>query len=557
MKIRDLPIGIENYKEASAKYYVDKTLLLRDILERGEGKAILLTRPRRFGKSLALSMVDYFFNVKEQSRSLFEDRLIWSIPGIESKINSHPVIHLNMKGLEQSRSVSILDAVKDRIFLLYREYPELLDSASLDAVEKEEFEAIYSKRADPVLLVSSLQRLSRFLFKHYGEKTVLLIDEYDGPIQSAFESGCYEEVMEFFKPFYGGALKGNDNLYFALLSGVLQISKESLFSGLNNLLVSSVASRFLGDYFGFTETEVSQMLKDFEVNVDPAVVREYYGGYLLSSGKEVYNPWSILNFVEERKIKSFWANTGSNELLLSVIRMEKSRISLLDFLNNATKKAPFNPAISYKDIRENAASSLSFLAQTGYLSLSADSSDYLNDVYEYRIPNREIYEVFKTEVIGRSVDPESMDVASRLKESILAQQEEEIQSILQQYLLSALSTYDLSDERNYHNAITGLLAVLFDHYVVKNEVDSGTGRCDILMIPKEPKQIGIVIEVKRSRAKDPLSKARLNRLAAQAIAQAKRKDYPEILRQAGCAAIYLYGFAFQNKASSIASEKFA
>lgn len=299
------------------------------------------------------------------------------------------------------------------------------------------------------------------------------------------------------------------------------------------------------------------MLKDFEVNVDPAVVREYYGGYLLSNGKEVYNPWSMLNFVEERKIKSFWANTGSNELLLSVIRMEKSRTSLLDFLNNATKKAPFNPAISYKDIRENAASSLSFLAQTGYLSLSADSSDYLNDVYEYRIPNREIYEVFKTEVIGRSVDPESMDAASRLKESILARQEEEIQSILQQYLLSALSTYDLSDERNYHNAITGLLAVLFDHYVVKNEVDSGTGRCDILMIPKEPKQIGIVIEVKRSRAKDPLSKARLNRLAAQALAQAKRKDYPEILRQAGCAAIYLYGFAFQNKASSIASEKFA
>ena len=558
MRPLDLPIGIENYKEATKKYYIDKTLMIRDLIERGEGKAVLLTRPRRFGKSLALSMVDYFFSLKEDARPLFEDKEIYQAGDyVLAKMNRYPVIHFNMKGIEESPSTSILERTKDRIYLLYREYPELLESPNLTDVDRKEFAAIYHKTADDVLLISSLERLTRFLYKHYGEKVVLLIDEYDSPIESAYENGRFDEVIGFFKPFYGDALKGNDYLYFALISGVLQISKESLFSGLNNLLVSSIGSVFLSRYFGFSEAEVEKLLADYGIPLEYRTISSYYGGYRLPTGEEICNPWSILNFVEERKLKPYWANTGSNELLLDVIGQERSGTTLLEFLNNASMKAPFHPAISYKDMGENAGMSLSFLAQAGYLTIQGDSDSFAEDVYEYRIPNQEIYDIFRLEILGRYVPNEDMATALRLKGAIVERKDEEISVILNEYLLSSFSCFDLKDERNYHNAVTGLLSVLFDRYVVKNEIQTGLGRCDILMVPKKVGEVGIVIEIKKTKAQNQLSKSRLSALAKQAIKQIKKKDYPEILRKSGCKTIYLFGFAFQNKVSAIASEEIA
>lgn len=550
-----LPIGVENYKEACKNYYVDKTLMINDLITKGEGKSILLTRPRRFGKSLALSMVDYYFNIKEDSISLFKDKHIFSCGEIvTNKINQYPVIHLNMKGIEYSTSSSIIDRTKDRIYILYRQFPELLNSDKLTTIEKNEFKEIYDKKASDTLLIASLERLTRFLYAHYQKKVVLLIDEYDAPIESSYENHCYDEVIRFFKPFYGDALKGNDYLYFALVSGVLQISKESLFSGLNNLLVSSIRSNFLSDYFGFNKKEVTDLLNTYEVNIDYKEVNEYYGGYILPNGETICNPWSILNFIEERKMKPYWANTGTNELLLSIINIENSQNELLDFLNNSSKKARYNPSISYKDMHENTGSSLSFLAQTGYLTLKEESDNYQDDLYEYLIPNKEIYNVFRQEIIGRTISDNNMETVLQLKKVILERKDDEISVILNKYLLSSLSTFDLGDERNYHNAITGLLSVLFDKYMVKNEVNTGTGRCDIIMIPKDINNVGIIIEIKYSKSVNKLSVSRLKKLANNAIDQIKKNNYQEMLEQFGCKSIIFYGFAFQKKTSIIVSE---
>ena len=556
MQNYDLPIGIENYSKVTKKYYIDKTMLIKDLIDYGEGKAILLTRPRRFGKSLALSTVDYFFNVKEDSTNLFNDKLIFKEEDLISKyMNQYPVVHLNMKGIECSSSFNIIDRVMDRVCLMYRNYPELLSSDKLSDAEKQEFSSIYNKKYSSDLIIPSLERLTRFLYKHYERKIILLIDEYDAPIQSAYDNGHFKGVMSFFKSFYGDALKGNDSLYFAFISGVLQISKESLFSGLNNLMVSSINSTFLSSYFGFSKEEVEMIIKDFELNIGIDTIEQYYGGYYIGNQKSMFNPWSVLNFVNERKFRTYWANTGTNELLTSIIGVNDSSEDLLDFLNNKSKKASFNPAISFFDINKNLKSSLSFLAQAGYLTIIPNLDDYFDDTYEYRIPNIEIFDTFRTEIIGRNIRENDMSAALKFKKAIFSQNVEDITSILEEYLLSSLSYYDLNDERNYHNSVTGLISVLFDNYIVKNEVDSGLGRCDILILPKRENEIGIVIEIKRSKAKNQISKSRLDSLAKEAIKQIKKKDYIEILRRINCRKIIAYGFAFQNKKSSISTEE--
>lgn len=551
----DLPIGVDEFDVASKKYYIDKTLLINDIISQGEGKSILITRPRRFGKSLALSMVEYYFDIKIDSASLFKDKNISKCnENILSKMNAYPVIHFSMKGIEGISATAIISRIKDRIYSLYRNYPELATSEKLSPIERQEYLELSSNTDNEALVISSLERLCRFLGKHYQKKVVLLLDEYDAPIESAYKYGFYQEIISFFKSFYGDAFKGNGNLYFALITGVLQISKESLFSGLNNLVVSSISSRFLSPYFGFDKREVKKMLEDYEIKLDLDTVWSYYGGYVLPSGEEIANPWSILNFVSERKLKTYWANTGENSLLLEIVNQEGPQPSLLDFLNNESKKFPFYLSLRYRDLGRNEGLSLSFLAQTGYLSIKGDKDNYLEDLYAYLIPNKEIYDVFKREIIGNQIPDSTLSIAEQLKTSLKEGNDESIKSILEEYLLFSLSYYDLHDERNYHNAVTGILAVLFDEYIVKNEIALGTGRCDIIMIPKSIDQMGIVLEIKCSKSKAQLSKARLQNLSLSAIEQIKKKDYAEWLRKAGCKNIRLYGLAFQNKAVAISSE---
>lgn len=552
----NLPIGIDDFAGVQDKYYVDKTLLIKDLIDRGEGAAILLTRPRRFGKSLALSTVDYFFDLRKESAALFENKKIHDAGNSYwAHLNQYPVIHLSMKGVEATPQLSAVEATIERVSALFRSFPELAESPALSPIDKEEFAAICEKKAGDALFMYSLAKLSGWVYAHYGKKVILLIDEYDAPLQSSYERGSFKEAMPFFKNFYGEALKGNHALFFALVSGVLQISKESLFSGLNNLLVASLDRKFLSPYFGFNESEVKSMLSDFQIEVPYQTVREFYGGFNLSNGEELFNPWSILSFLEEKRLMPYWTNTGTNSLLRQVIRIENASSSLLDFLNNEQKTAPFNPAVSYLDVENNANSSLSFLAQAGYLSLESNKNDPYGNDYVYKIPNKEIFETFRNEVIGRELTSEESSVASALKAAIIKGNESEITAMLRDYLLAAFSPQDFADERNYQNAVIGILSVLFDSYIVKNEVNAGVGRCDILLLPKDPNKVGIVIEIKHSKSKTPLGEPRLRKLAEKALAQIKEKDYAEALRKASCKKATAYGLAFHKKQVAVVAEE--
>ncbi len=552
-----MPIGIDDYASVVTQYYVDKTLLIKDLIDSAEGKSILLTRPRRFGKSLALSMVDYFFNCKVDSENLFKDKRIANAgPSYWAHLNTCPVVRLNMKGLEFSMLRNPVEGIKEKMSTLFRDYPELLSSAKLGDIDKEEIQQIINKNASETLLASALQRLTRCLNIHYGKKVILLIDEYDAPLQSAYGSGKFGEVTSLFKFLYGKALKGNDSLYFALLAGVLQISKESLFSGLNNLDVASIDKKFLSPYFGFNREEVEEMIRYYDFPFDYDQIREYYGGYNRNNGQELCNPWSLINAIEEGRIAPYWANTGKNVLFQRILRIEKVSSTILDFFNNPRKTATFNPAFSYKDINANVNASLSFLAQAGYLSLSLPQS-IIGNTFEFIIPNEEIYNIFRTEIISKDIEDDQMDTALKLKNALLRGEKEEVSSVIQDYLLSAFSYFDFNDERNYHNALTGLLAVVFDRYIVKNEVATGTGRCDILLLPKSPNKVGILIEVKHSKSKSPVSQPRLKESAQIGLAQIKNGDYIEILKKAECSSIYLYSIAFHRKTHAIVSDSIA
>ena len=555
--MKQLPIGIDNFAEAVNHYYVDKTLLIKDLVDRAEGKSILLTRPRRFGKSLALSMVDYFFNCKVKSERLFKDKKI-ARAGLNywAYLNAYPVVHLNMKGLEFSLLRNPIEAIKEKMSSLFRDYPELLSSTKLSDIDKQELQQIISKSANETLLADALRRLTRCLSLHYEKKVILLIDEYDAPLQLAYESGKFDEIMPLFKSLYGDALKSNDSLYFAFLTGVLQISKESLLSGLNNLDVASIDKKFLSPYFGFNQEEVNEMVHYYNFPVDYDQIRKYYGGYNRNNGQELCNPWSLINAIEEGRIAPYWTNTGENILLHKILRIENASSAILDFLNNPHKTAVFNPAISYKDINVNANASLSFLAQAGYLSLSLPQS-IIGNTFEFIIPNEEIYNIFRTEIISRDIEDDQMDAALKLKNALLRGEKEEVSSVIQDYLLSAFSYFDFNDERNYHNALTGLLAVVFDRYIVKNEVATGTGRCDILLLPKSPNKVGILIEVKHSKSKSPISQPRLKESAQKGLVQIKNGDYIEILKKAECSSIYLYSIAFHRKTHAIVSDSIA
>jgi len=552
MNLKDIPIGIENFNQIENKYYVDKTLIIKDIIDQGIGKSILITRPRRFGKSLALSTIDYFFNQEKNDYSyLFDDKLISNAGDNYLKYkNQYPLIHLNLKTLENTNEYDVLDKIKDKMSALYKEYSYLLKSDSLFEIDKKEIDSIINKKASYSLLSSSLKNLTYYLKQHFNKNVILLIDEYDAPLQSSFLTNNLDKYLPFFRSFYSDALKGNENLEFAIITGVVQISKESLFSGLNNLFVCSVDQKFLSSYFGFTKNEVIDLLKYYNIDINFDKLKEEYGGYNLVNDLELLNPWSVLNFVQSGCLFPYWANTGTNQLVYELINQDESFEEILSSLNNKDIKARFTTTFTYRD-KTNINIILSLLVGLGYLTIvKSDEQGF----YNFYIPNKEIREIFYTEILSRNIDSKHINSALKFVEAVKNSNVEEIKNMLETYLLPSLSYYDLKDERNYHNAITGALAFLFDSHIISNEVNTGNGRCDIMLTPKDINDIGIIIEIKHSKAKTEMSYQKLKQLADNAIEQIENKKYVEKLKQLGVKKIYLYGMSFKDKKSAISSK---
>jgi hypothetical protein len=548
-----LPIGIENYKDVARDcYYVDKTMLIKEMIDLPLGSAVLFTRPRRFGKSLALSMLKTFFELGEDNGPYFDDKEI-SRSGERylSQLGSSPVIRMTMKDVRGATFDELLRRCKDVISAEYSRYASIVDGDALTEQEKDYFGSIVGGSADGVAFSSSLMKLSNFLFRFYGKRVVVLLDEYDTPIESARGNGFFEQAIAFFQPFYSQALKGNDSLRLAAITGVLQVAKESLFSGLNNLLVNSITGHGFDRYFGFTEKETADLLKYYGRDSEFKKAGDWYGGYRFGD-EVVYNPWSILSYARSGVFEPYWTNTGENSVLGELLaKADGSTLtSLSDIFSGGEAFATIDTSISYRALSASKDVLFSFLAATGYLSAfeRVDSS-----VFKVRIPNKEVGETFDSEIKNRFIPAEKMDSFYRLRDAFLSGDPNRLSKSIESVLLSAFSSFDFSDEKNYQILVLAISALLFGDCVVKSEQTAGSGRCDILVSPKNKGRFGAVIEIKYYRSKT--SSPRLEAESKKAVAQIKTMDYAEELHQREADPIYAYGIVFFKKKAIVSFEK--
>lgn len=556
---KPLPIGISDYVRAQSEYYyVDKTLLIKDFLDR-KPLVSLFTRPRRFGKTLNMDMLRVFFEIsKENTGKYFEDKAIWKC-GEEYRNHQgkYPVIFLTFKDVKFDTWEATIDKIKGLLQEEYGRHQELLASDKLSAYEKEYFGKILDSSANEVELTSALERLSKMLTSHYGKAPIIIIDEYDTPIQEGYAKDFYEEIIGFMRNFFSGAFKDNKNLSYGFLTGILRIAQESIFSGLNNLTVNSVMDEEYDRYFGFTEDEVEQMLDYYGVSEKEAELKEWYDGYLFGK-EEIYNPWSVINYISKGCIpQAYWVNTGKNEVLEDVLKVATDDITerLYSLLQGERVIARIDQNVVYRSLTEEPANIYSLLLVAGYLKtptkeLQGDGS-YLCEV---SIPNKEIAAVYKNEILSHllQIGAISRTTANKIAESLYAKDDRKLQGAIAEYMDKAISFYDAGAESFYHGLMLGLIALMDNRYKIKSNRESGDGRYDISMFPKEERNPGIIMELKWKKA---LSTEELDRLAEDAFAQIEDMRYDSEMKEEGIKEILKFGIAFTGKEVCIKTGK--
>ncbi len=549
--IKSLPIGISDYVRAQSEYYyVDKTLLIKEFLDR-RPLVSLFTRPRRFGKTLNMDMLRVFFEISdEDTGKYFADKAIWNC-GEEYRAyqGKYPVIFLTFKDVKFDTWEATIDKIRGLLQEEYGRHQELLDSDKLSQYEKIYFTKILDSSANEVELTSALERLSKMLAVHYGKAPIIIIDEYDTPIQEGYSKDFYDEIIGFMRNFFSGAFKDNKNLSYGFLTGILRIAQESIFSGLNNLSVNTVMDEEYDSFFGFTGDEVKKMLEYYGMSEKESELKDWYDGYLFGS-EEIYNPWSVINYISRGGIpQAYWVNTGKNEILEDVLKVATDDITerLYALLQGERIIARIDQNVVYSSLTEEPANIYSLLLVAGYLKapkkeLQADGS-YLCEV---SIPNREIAAVYKSEILSHflQVGVITRNTANKIAESLYANDGKKLQNAVAEYMDKSISFYDGGAEGFYHGLMLGLIALMDNQYKVKSNRESGDGRYDICLIPREEKYPGIIMELKW---KEKLSEAALVSLAEEALVQIDELRYDSELVEDGIADIIKFGIAFSGK----------
>ena len=550
-KVMPLPVGISDFKKAVTNYYyIDKTLLIRDFLDR-KPSVSLFTRPRRFGKTLNMDMLRVFFEKTDEDTSkYFQDKLIWQC-GEEytSYQGKYPVIFLSFKDVKYPSWEQTFSKICKLISLEFQRHIELETSPRLNSYEKALFSQIARGDASSVDFESALGTLSLFLSKHHGSKTIIIIDEYDTPIQEGYSKDFYDEIIGFMRNFFSGAFKDNKNITYGFLTGILRIAQESIFSGLNNLTVNSVMDDEYDEFFGFTSSEVRKMLEYYGVADKEDELKDWYDGYLFGS-TEIYNPWSVINYISRGCIpQAYWVNTGKNEVLEDVLTIATDDITerLYALLRGEKVVARIDQNVVYRSLAEDPANIYSLLLVAGYLKtpkkeLQADGS-YLCEV---SIPNREIASVYKSEILSHlmQIGAITRTTANMIAESLYANDIQKLQKAISEYMDKSISFYDAGAEGFYHGLTLGLIALLDNQYRIKSNRESGDGRYDISLIPREKKYPGIIMELKW---KSGLEEAELEKLSTEALNQIDEKRYDLELKEEGIENIIKLGIAFSGK----------
>lgn len=555
---KPLPVGISDYIRAQSEYYyVDKTLLIRDFLDR-KALVSLFTRPRRFGKTLNMDMLRVFFEISDEDTGrYFADKAIWQC-GEEYRCHQgkYPVIFLTFKDVKYDSWQATFAKISGLLQEEFGRHSELGNSDRLAKYEKEYFEKVLNGEADEVELSSSLQKLSKMLTVHYNKAPIIIIDEYDTPIQEGYSKEFYDEIVGFMRNFFSGAFKDNSNLSYGFLTGILRIAQESIFSGLNNLAVSSVMDEEYDGYFGFTKQEVGEMLSYYGASDKADELRNWYDGYFFGS-KEIYNPWSVINYLSKGCLpQAYWVNTGKNEVLEDVLDAATDDISekLYSLLRGEPVIARIDQNVVYRSLADDPANIYSLLLVAGYLKtvkkvLQGDGAW----LCEVAIPNRETAAVYKSEILSHLMQIGAMRraTANKIAESLYARDTKKLQDGIEEYMKNSISFYDAGAEGFYHGLVLGLIALMDNQYRIRSNRESGDGRYDICMIPRDNKYPAILMELKWNKE---LNEENLDALSAEALNQINVKGYDAEIRTECIADIIKFGIAFSGKKVKIRTE---
>ena len=548
--MQGIGIGISDFKMLRLRnnYFIDKSMYIKDIIDNQSG-VVLITRPRRFGKTLNMSMLRYYFDIKEKNnKELFNGlKIMEQDEYYTSKLGYYPVIYLTLKDVNDvSHDKMILD-LKTAMINMYKEHMYLLDSNKIYDFEKQKIQDILYAREDEVLLKNAVKDLSEYLNRYYERPVILLIDEYDVPIQAAYVEGYYEDAIKFLKTFYGTTFKDNPYLEKAILTGVSRIAKESLFSGMNNFKVYTIMDNEFADDFGITEDEMKKIIKDFNIQDEEKEIKKWYDGYNIGNVEGIYNPWSILNYLTDKELKPYWVNTSSNDLIKRIL--EKST-TLKEQMERLLKDEAIEATIDLETIIvgiENKEENIwGLMLQTGYLKVE-ETVSLEERRYKVKLPNNEIKDLirgiirewFSNKVLGNDLRSILQDLVSlNLKEF------EKKFRVLVEEMFSYMDVGKNTAENFYHAFVLGILVGLKDTYYVNSNRESGFGRYDIMLEPKDKNGNSFIMEFK---VMENMEEKTIEDTVENAKKQIEEKEYEENLKERGFTNITKMVYAFNGK----------
>lgn len=548
-KNKSLPIGVSDFKLATTGYYyVDKTLMIRDFLDK-KPMVSLFTRPRRFGKTLNMDMLRVFFEKTNEDTSVyFKDKQIWQCGDYYTKHQGqYPVIFLTFKDVKSMTWEETFQKIRRLISLEFIRHNELETSSVLTAYEKGQYHLLAKDSGDEVDCQMGLQLLSLLLHKHYGRECIIIIDEYDTPIQQGHTCNFYPEIVNFMRNFFSGGLKDNPHLAFGFLTGILRVAKESIFSGMNNLKTYSILDDGYSSYFGFTEKEVKDMLQYYGKDDKYNELSEWYDGYRFGN-TEIFNPWSVINYISDNCFpKAFWQSTGSNEIIGEIIQTATPEITkdLYKLLCGEKIAAYIDTGVIYPEVQNNPYSIYSFLLVAGYLKVAniypQSDGNFMCDV---AIPNKEITFVYEKEVLNRT---NQNSLAISISQAIFSKDTQKLQALLEDFMVKSISSIDGANESFYHGMMLGLCAILGNRYKIRSNRESGLGRFDIQLMPLTKGMPGFIFEFKHTKDEH----TDLSALADSALQQIETKKYDTELRDNDVSSIIKIGIAFRGKSAVV------
>lgn len=546
-----LPIGISDYRLASTEYYyIDKTMMIKDFLDE-RPMVSLFTRPRRFGKTLNMDMLRTFFEISDKDTSVyFKDKAIWSCgQKYRDYQGKYPVIFITFKDVKCNTWEETYDMIQKLVVAEYQRHSELASSDRI--TDRKAYERIVNQTATQIDYERSFLLLSQMLHEHYGTPSIIIIDEYDTPIEQGHSKGFYDRVIGFMRNLFSGGLKDNKHLSYGFLTGILRVAKESIFSGLNNLTINSILDNKYSKYFGFTAEEVKEMAHYYRADNKYNEICEWYDGYKFGD-TEIFNPWSVINyFRNDCQPRAYWQSTGSNEIIGEILAEADESVykRLNELLQGNSFTTYIDTGVIYPQVRNNPSSIYSFLLVAGYLKMKKTDPAFSGDfMCEVALPNKEITFVYQKEILQKldSILPQATAIS--IQEALYSGDTEALTKSLNTLLLQAVSCFDTAHENFYHGLVLGLCATMDNHYRIRSNEESGEGRFDICLEPKTEGLPGVLIELKAGKN---CSEKELEALAETAVQQIVDRKYDTDLTAKGVKKIIKYGVAFSGKRAAI------